>query len=520
MSLRINHNVAALNAHRNLIQNDTRMAKTLEHLSSGLKINRGADGPAALVISEQMRAQVAGLTQAVMNSESAVSMVQTTEASLNEVNRLLVNMRQLAIHAANDGVNDDIMLNADQSEIAHSLDSIDRIAKNTSFGAKRLLNGTFGISGTAAGEGLSFITAGGKTQSSPHSGYSIDVFQEATQAKISGTTSMTQEIIDDGETITLKQGSKVVQITTTLGDTIDNIQNTLNSRMAAAGMNLDVFFDEEGNMNVVNQLYGSQHTFSVISSTTGILSQKGDTSTKVINGQDIQGTIAGEVAYGDGQFLVGGEGTTIEGLTVRFTGNANTAENAAKLGVSQGPASADSVDEFGNIDVVPGEGEDFTNVREKNIDFEVGRVMLENNALHFQIGGNRGQSVKILLPNSNASNLGQRVNNESGFKSLRDMDVRTANGAQDALLLLDKAIDEITSMRANLGAIQKNTLESNIVGLRVAKENLVQAESIIRDADMAIEMSEFTRNQIMTQSATAMLAQANQAPNNVLTLLK
>ena len=532
MSLRINHNIAALNAHRNLVKNDARMGKTLEHLSSGLKINRGSDGPAALVISEQMRAQVAGLTQAVMNSESAVSMVQTTEAALNEVNRQLIGMRQLAIHAANEGVNDDVMLAADQSELENSLDTIDRIAKNTQFGTKSLLDGSFGINGTAAGEGLTFIKAADETQSSPHSGYSVEVFQEATQAKITGSAALTQDIIDNGETIIIKEGSKNIQFTTELGDSLENIQNKINAQLRDTGMNLDVFFDQEGHMTVVNRLYGSKHTFSVISSTEGVLSEKGDTSTRVMNGQDIQGNISGEVAIGDGQFLTGGEGTNVEGLTVRFTGNANTADRQAEMEMLEAGGAAaldadaeldeDSELEFGEevdpLDAPPGNSP-FGEVSETP-DYEVGRVMVENNSLKFQIGGNRGQTIAVLLPNSNSENLGNRVNNESGFKSLRDLDIQGSQKAQDALLVIDKAINDITTMRSELGAIQKNTLESNISGLRVAKENLIHAESVIRDADMALEMSDFTRNQIMSQSATAMLAQANQAPNNVLTLLK
>src|SRR3989339_497965 len=113
MSLRINHNTSAINAHRNLLQNSEQMGSTLEKLSSGLKINRASDGPANLVISEQMRAQIAGLKQAIDNSETAVSLVQTTEANLSEVNKLLINIRQLAIHASNEGVNDETMLQAD-----------------------------------------------------------------------------------------------------------------------------------------------------------------------------------------------------------------------------------------------------------------------------------------------------------------------------------------------------------------------------------------------------------------------
>ena len=478
MTLRINHNVAALNAHRNLVQNDARLGKTLEHLSSGYKINRASDGPATLVISEQLRSQIAGLKQAVMNSEAGVALVQTAEASLSETNQLLVSMRQLAIHAANEGVNDRVMVEADQAELINALDSIDRISRTAEFGTKKLLDGSHGVNGITGGEDLTFVSAGTRTHSSPQSGFAVEVFQESTQAQISGALALTQDMIDLGETFYLMEGSKSLQFSTTMGDSLEKVRNKLNHAVENAGLALDVYFDPMGKLTVTHKEYGSENTFSVISSTAGVLSEKADTPVWIQNGLDVQGTIGGEVANGRGQVLIGAKGTTVEDLEVRFTGIADP------------------------------------------FDPEVGRVVLDSNALVFQIGGNYNQVVKVVLPNTSSDRLARDVNNESGFRSLRDMDLRSFEGAQDALALVDKAINQITSARADLGAVQKNALESNITSLSVAKENLINAESVIRDTDMASEMSEFTKNQIMTQSATAMLAQANQTPNNILALLK
>ncbi|MBU3915722.1 flagellin [bacterium] len=478
MTLRINHNVAALNAHRNMVQNDGRLSRTLEHLSSGLKVNRASDGPATLVISEQLRSQIAGLKQAVLNSESGVALVQTAEAGLSETNNLLVSMRQLAIHAANEGVNDRVMVEADQAELINALDSVDRISRSAEFGTKKLLDGSHGINGITGGNDLTFVNAGTRTQSSPQSGYAVEVYQESTQAQVSGSLALTQDMIDQGETMYLMEGSKSLQFTTTMGDSLDKVRNKLNHEIEKTGLNLDVYFDPMGKLTVTHKEYGAEQTFSVISSTAGVLSEKADTPVWVQNGLDIQGTIGGEVCVGRGQLLTGAKGTTVEDLSVRYTGIADP--------------------------ITP----------------EVGRVVLDSNALVFQIGGNRNQVVKVVLPNTRSDMLARDVNNESGFKSLRDLDLRSFDGAQDALGLIDKAINEITSARAALGAVQKNALESNITSLSIAKENLINAESVIRDTDMASEMSEFTKNQIMTQAATAMLAQANQSPNNVLTLLK
>ena len=478
MSLRINHNVAALNAHRNLVRNDANLGKTLEHLSSGLKINRASDGPAALVISEQLRAQIGGLKQAVMNSEAGVALVQTAEASLNETNALLLSMRQLAIHAANEGGNDHVMLQADQAELINALDSIDRISKNCEFGTKKLLDGSHGINGLTGGEDLTFLTASTRTKSSPQSGYAVEVFQESTQAQVAGTVALTQDLIDAGETLHVMEGSKSLKFTTSMGDSLAKVQNKLNTEIEKAGLNLDVFFDSLGKLHISHKEYGSEHTFSVISSSSGILSERADTPVWVQNGLDVQGTIGGEVCEGKGQILSGSEGTNVDGLSIKFTGVADP--------------------------MMP----------------EVGRVVIDSNALTFQIGGNQNQVVKVILPNTRSDKMARSVNNESGFRSLRDLDLTNFQGAQDAIMLIDRAINEITSTRSALGAVQKNALETNITSLSIAKENLINAESVIRDTDMASEMSEFTKHQVMTQSAVAMLAQANQTPNHVLSLLQ
>lgn len=477
MTLRINHNSAAINAHRNLVQNDERLSSSLEHLSSGLKVNRAADGPATLVISEQMRGQVAGLTQAIMNSETAVSMIQTTEANLNEVNRLLISMRQLTIHAANEGINDEGMLEADQAELANAITSIDRIAKNAQFGRTKILDGSKGVSGVASGTELDFLGASTKTKSSPQAGYQVTVTQESTQAQIRGTVDLNQDLIDGGESMTFQEGGRSLEFTTGLSETQEQVENRLNDEFRGIGLKLDAYFDED-KLVVMHQEYGTSEGFSASSSTAGVISVREETPVWVQNGQDVQGKIGGESSYGEGQVLTGAQGTNVEGLKVRFTGVADPLKP------------------------------------------EAGRVSLTSGALTFQVGGNHNQTTSVLLPNTQTDTLATEVNNESGFRSIRDLDVRTFQGAQDALLMIDDAINQITSTRAELGAVQKNTLESNISSLRVAKESLVSAESVIRDADMAEEMSEFTRNQIMTQSATAMLAQANQASNNVLTLLK
>ncbi|MCP4581875.1 MAG: hypothetical protein GY839_09665, partial [candidate division Zixibacteria bacterium] len=158
MALRINHNITALDAWRNLTVTTRKMGSTMEKLSSGFRVNRASDDPAGLVISEQFRAQIAGLNRAIENSEGSINMIQTAEGALNEINNLLVSMRELAIHAANEGFNDDNQLAADQAEITNAISTINRIAANTQFGTKKLLDGSAANTAVITSSNISRVT--------------------------------------------------------------------------------------------------------------------------------------------------------------------------------------------------------------------------------------------------------------------------------------------------------------------------------------------------------------------------
>jgi len=485
MALRINHNIAAVNAHRNLQANDTAMSKTLEKLSSGLKINRAADGPAALVISEQMRGQIAGITQAIDNSETAISMVQTTESNLNEVSNLLTSVRQLAIHASNEGANNEEMLDADQREIDNALDTINRISKQAQFGSKKLLDGSNGAAGSTTGTGLEFVNAGLKTQDSSKSGFEVSILQNASKTNAQGTQALSPEAIAGGETLMVIENGKTAMYTTKADDTADIAIKNLASEVARNGLDVNVALDDGGKVNITHNKFGSDHSFQVSSTTAGVLSDEAG-EIKVSNkGTDVKGTINGESAIGKGQVLTGITGAkNVDGLSVRFTGQAGQDGEIPEGGAS------------------------------------IGRAYVSQNSLKFQVGGNAGQTAGLSIGSTHTTELSKNVENGSGYGSLQDVDVTSFQGAQDTLKLVDDAITNIAQFRGDIGAFQKNTLESNLSNLRVANENLISSESVIRDVDMASEMATFTRNQILSQSSTAMLAQANQTPNQVLRLLQ
>ena len=149
-----------------------------------------------------------------------------------------------------------------------------------------------------------------------------------------------------------------------------------------------------------------------------------------------------------------------------------------------------------------------------------GYVHVSQRSLAFQVGPSEGQQRKISIQSISPTKLARNIDNDSQFRSLNDIEVLDVDSAQDALKLIDVAVSEISSLRGDLGSFQKNALESNLSSLRVTRENLVSAESTLADADMAEEMSSLVRNQILMSSGTAMLAQANQVPQSVLTLLE
>ena len=486
MSLRVNTNMSAVNAHRNVVKNADAQAKTMEKLSSGLKINRAADSPAQLQISENLRAQSAGLNQAIDNSQMAVSLMQTAEGALDEVSSALIQARQLAVHAGNEGANDPNMLQADQSEINNILEQVNRIATSTQYGHNYLLDGSRAGNGVTTGDNLEFVDATTEAHSSGVGGYAVKINNAASRANHTGSVALTQGIIDSGEQITVSEGGRTVNFLTEKGKTVEQTLNDLSTAISDAGLELDLIRPyppmTDGNVpqavSFRHKEFGSEHTFQVASNTAGLVSNVSNTNVVVTNGTDVAGEINGEVSFGKGQVLTGSDGSgTAEGIKVRYTG--------------------ESIPLGGNA----------------------GTVTFSQNSLTFQIGANADQLSEISLRSIKTNDLGRGEKNSSNFKSLSEILVLNADQAQDAIRVIDQAIEEVSATRGKMGAFQKNNLESNLNYLRIAHENTVSSESVIRDADMAEEMATFTRNQIMMEASTSMMAQANQNSMTVLKLI-
>jgi len=486
MSLRVNHNMSAANAHRNVVNNSSALTKTMEKLSSGLKINRAADSPAQLQISENLRAQGAGLRQAIDNSEMAVSLMQTAEGALEEVSRALVQARQLAVHAGNEGVNDPNMMLADQREINNILEQVNRVATSTQYGHNYLLDGSRAGNGVTTGEYLEFVDGSTEAHSSGVGGYGIKIDNAATRATHSGTLGLTKGLIDAGEQITVSEGGRTVNFLTQKGKSVEQTLNDLETAINDAGLKIDLMREfppatssgAPQSITLRHKEFGSEHTFQAASNTAGLVSSVSNIPETIANGTDVSGEINGEQATGRGQILTGDIGAdTVEGIKIRYTGE------TTPLG--------------GNA----------------------GTVTFSQNSLTFQVGAEANQFSEYSLGSIKTNDLGRGEENGSNFDSLAQISVLNSEQAQDAIRVIDKAIQEVNSSRGEMGAFQKNNLESNLNYLRIAHENSVSSESVIRDADMAEEMATFTRNQIMMEASTSMLAQANQNSMTVLKLI-
>ena len=491
MTLRINHNIASQKALLHLGDSDRKLVQSLERLASGFRINRGADDPAGLVISEQMRTQIAGVNQAISNTEMASAMVETSEGALGEISGLLVRMRELALHANNEGANDVRALEADQVEIDNAIASIQRIASDTQFGKRKLLDGSSGITGVGQG-GVNFVSATERTRTSPLPGYEVEIERAPSRAHLEGGAALTAENVP-GLTVTIFEGGRNAKVTGNAEDVPSTFAGKLKRAVADEGLDLDVELTEGNTLRIVHHRWGSEGDFRAVSSAAGVLSEQAGQAQAAVPGGDVQGLIGGEAGRGRGQVLSGVEGNeNTEGLVVRVVGT------PVRL-----------ADEAGRVSVV-----------RRFETGSAGTVHVLNNSVAFQTGPNPGQRTSVALPTLGPQFLGRGIENESGFLSIAEVNVTKPQGAKDSISLVDQAVDELTLARGRLGAFSRNNLQTNLATLRVTAENLVSAESAIRDTDVAKELTEFTRSRIQQETTAALLAQANQIPGTIVSLIK
>jgi flagellin len=461
--MRINHNIAALNTYRQLSANTVNTSRSLEKLSSGLRINRAGDDAAGLAISEKMRSQIRGLETASRNANDGISLIQTAEGALNETHSILQRMKELAVQAANDTNTE-----TDRAEIQKEIDQlkteITRIAEQTEFNTKKLLDGSMSIKAELGDD-----------------------------SKITNVTIAPEATLPDGE----------YTIKATYYEGVEGqeaVNATINNPDSYGGF-IDVSIAQTSE-------YDGEYTIKVEDT-------DGDGSRYTLTLEDTNGPVAGV----DPVIVTSDTIVNLGDFTFEVVFDNLTAETAATYNVSPYEEEVESEDPKFEIAVtLNGEDVDSSyfsvtyaeNAAEGLSDQEEIETTftLKDQSMVFHIGANSEQNTKLSINNMDAASLG-----------VDEINLETQEGADAAIKTIDDAISKVSSQRAALGAMQ-NRLEHTINNLGTAAENLTAAESRIRDVDMAKEMMEFTKNNILSQASQAMLAQANLQPQSVLQLLQ
>lgn len=418
--MRINHNLMAMNSERNLGINSDMQAKSIEKLSSGLRINRAGDDAAGLAISEKMRGQIRGLNQASQNGQNAISMIQTAEGALNETHSILQRMRELAVQGASD-TNVAADRTAIASEITQLNAEVDRIANTTEFNTKKLLNGSIST-GTVA-----------KTQSFSVNSTSL---LNSTAGLITSATAV----------VGLEDGS---------------------------GNNLGIVSTDI--IIVKGQINGTTYSSSITVSTITSIA-------------DIQNLIVAN-------FAAGGASATVTAGAFQISTNTGLANAIFGLSITATDANGVQRIAFNNA---------FGNLAQT----QAAANAATNSVATVLIGANANQTMNVDVNDMRAAALG-----------LSGVSVTSVSSSQTSVTVVDAAIATVSTERAKLGAFQ-NRLEHTITNLNTSSENLQASESRIRDVDMAKEIMNSTKANILAQAAQAMLAQANQAPQGALQLLR
>ncbi|KPK77649.1 MAG: hypothetical protein AMJ79_02595 [Phycisphaerae bacterium SM23_30] len=478
---RINTNVTALISARILNANNYDLNKSLERLSTGLRINRGADDPAGLITSENLRKQIRGTEAAVKNAERAVNIVSTAEGALNEVNAMLLDMQALLSEAANTGGMSTEEIDANQTQVDSIINSIDRISNSTEFEGIKLLNGTLAYTTT----GVDTTKIADKTIKAAKliDGASMTVDLAVTTSAQTGISYLSGATVST-QAITLKVGSNrgSSELTFAAGTTRANVVAGINAVKeitgvsAAASSNAttavlrSVDFGTDAYVSVEVVGTKNETMFGITDLTSATLDSHTD------YGIDVVATVNGSSATGKGKKLT--ISTSMLSAEIELTNSAALSQATESFTISSGGG-----------------------------DFAIGALV---DAIGLEAIGIQTVSSSTL---GNATDGRISTLKSGGTNSLSSANLYTAQR------IVTEAIKDVSNLRGRLGSFQKNTLETTIRSLNVTKENLYAAESAIRDTDFATETSRLTRSQILVQSATMVLSTANVAPQNVLSLL-
>ena len=543
--MRIQHNIMAMNAYRNYSNNTSALSKNLEKLSSGYKINRAGDDAAGLAISEKMRAQITGLDVAQKNAKDGISLVQTAEGALTEVHDMLNRMVELADQSANgtyDGT-DRVQL---QKEVTELKKEINRIADSANFNGINLLDGSMAGGGNVSGVGISDVAA------------TAGVTKTSDFAQLSG--------MKDGDklsyTVAWKDGSGQE-----FSATVELTYDKANKKLVAADGSTYGVADTDGKATIQEQQdailaelkkNGNFNSTFTVSTDTNAL--KFTSNTAGTAGGQITAVSLKQTAADDGTVTAITNGGSVGSvtaatdamqkldlskLTVVDGSSAEISEDNVKKGIFEidgkkfilaktGTKAENLKNVPGDVHVITVSNTNLTNADIGSIATELSRVtgmdfekadgtttseILYSGDTKLSTGGG-GLTLQIGDTSDSFNQLNVTIKDmHTASMGIDAIDISDQKGAQAAVDVIKAAINYVSDVRGTLGATQ-NRLDHTINNLSVMEENIQDAESTIRDTDVADEMMAYTKNNILIQSAQAMLAQANQVPQGVLQLLQ
>ena len=498
MGLTINTNVMSLNAQRNLGTSQSALAKSMQRLSSGLRINSAKDDAAGLSISDRMTSQIRGLNQAARNANDGISLAQTAEGALQETTNILQRMRELAVQSAND-TNSSSDRSSLQSEVNQLKQEMTRIAETTEFNGKKLLDGSMTSAqfqvGANANQTISFSISSAKAASLGNNALTSNnatanfAIERATSTA-AGTS--VNDVTAQTLTVVGKEGFSTASV--------------------AAGDSAAVI---AGKVNAISADTGVTATAQTTATLSG-LSTSGSVSFTLQGTNTTATAISATVLTNDLTNLV----TAIQEQAGNTGITATLSADKASITLEQAAGYDIKVVDFlhsaaGSTITMTGSeaGDTLMGATTSSDSSTVGGELSFNSAASFNVTSDIAAAAGSLF--STAANAA----NVSTLSSINNVDITTVSGAADAIKAVDGALTQIDNMRGDLGAVQ-NRFETTISNLSNVSENLSAARSRILDADIAQETSAMTKNNILQQAGVSILAQANQAPQLALSLLK
>ena len=478
---RINTNIPAITASRYLQINSNALARSLQRLTTGLRINRGADDPSGLIVSELLRADMASLGQAIDNSQRAINIVATAEGALNEVSVMLASIRELVVEAASSGALSDDEIAANQLQVDSAIASIDRISNTTTFGGLNLLNGA-----------LDFVTSSVDSTAIANLNLyqaNIPVGQSTMPITINVTASAevavayytsAGEFATSNQTIRVTGNRGTEVLTFAAGTAMAAIASAINTVSDNTGVSATSILSTDAFLRFDSTEYGGDQFVSIedIDNATGDVRMLDALAGSVITrdyGVDVSATVNGMAAAADGR----------------------------KVSVATSALDVEAVLTVATATTLTSTG--FT---------------ISGGGAVFQLGPDSGTShqARMGIPRTSSSDLGDGTYGYlNQIKTGQPYDLYT--NPTRAMRIIDAAITKASTLRGRLGAFERNVLQANINSLGVTLENVTASESVIRNTDFALETVELSRTQILVSAGTSVLATANTTPQNVLALL-